>query len=146
MTQSYVGTKLVKGQPMNRLDYNLYRGWVLPEDENGADAGYLVEYLDGGKPNHSAHAGYISWSPAEQFQNANVALGEIDHLAPHQQRVVAELEQLADRVTKLESFLATPFYASLDEDERTLLKMQADAMVLYMGILNTRANKFGGGK
>lgn len=52
------------------------------------------------------------------------------------------LEQLSDRVTKLEAFLATPLYASLPDDEQQLLKMQADAMVLYMGILNTRVAKF----
>jgi hypothetical protein len=55
---------------MTRLAYNEYRGWTLPADENGADEGYLVEYLDGGKPNHPSHAGYISWSPKAQFDVA----------------------------------------------------------------------------
>ena len=54
---------------MNRADYNTYRGWLLPEDENGSDEGYLVEYLDGGKPNHADHEGYISWSTEEVFLN-----------------------------------------------------------------------------
>jgi len=67
---TYIGTKLVKATPMTRLDYNEYRGWQIPQDENGEDAGYLVEYLDGGQPNHPAHAGYISWSPAEPFAKA----------------------------------------------------------------------------
>jgi hypothetical protein len=69
MTDIYVSHKQVKRIPMNRLDYNLYRGWELPADEDGNDTGYLVEYLDGGKPNHSDHKGYISWSPKEQFDN-----------------------------------------------------------------------------
>ena len=68
--KTYIGTKLVKMRPMNRADYNTYRGWTLPADENGADEGYLVEYLDGGKPNHSDHEGYISWSPKEQAEAA----------------------------------------------------------------------------
>lgn len=55
---------------MTRLEYNEYRGWELPLDENGDDAGYLVEYMDGGKPNVEGHAGYVSWSPDEQFDNA----------------------------------------------------------------------------
>jgi hypothetical protein len=67
----FVGTKVVNGTPMSRGDYNAYRGWALPEDEDGEDEGYLVEYLDGGKPNHPKHAGYISWSPKEQFDNAH---------------------------------------------------------------------------
>ncbi|MNF98534.1 hypothetical protein D3C84_813960 [compost metagenome] len=71
-----------------------------------------------------------------------MSVGAVGHLPPHQQRVVAEEEQLADRIQKLETFLATPLYAGLPEDERQLLKMQADAMVLYLGILNTRTAKF----
>jgi hypothetical protein len=66
----YIGTKVVKASAMTRGTYNVYRGWELPADENGEDAGYLVEYTDGGAPNHSAHVGYISWSPKEQFDNA----------------------------------------------------------------------------
>lgn len=68
--RTYIGTKVVTARPMNRADYNVYRDWVLPDNENGADEGYLVEYTDGGKPNDSRHAGYISWSPKEQFDNA----------------------------------------------------------------------------
>lgn len=68
--QQYIGTKLVKMQPMTRGEYNVYRGWTIPADERPDDAGYLVEYLDGGKPNHPDHAGYISWSPKEQAEAA----------------------------------------------------------------------------
>jgi len=68
--QTYIGTKLVKMKAMNRAAYNIYRGWELPADENGEDEGYLVEYLDGGKPNVAGHDGYVSWSPKEQADNA----------------------------------------------------------------------------
>lgn len=67
---TYIGTKIISAKPMNRADYNAYRGWQLPANENGEDDGYLVEYHDGGKPNHPAHTGYISWSPKEQFEGA----------------------------------------------------------------------------
>lgn len=66
----YIGTKLVNAQPMNRADYNLLRGWELPADENGADEGYLVEYIEGGKANAEHYAGYVSWSPADVFLRA----------------------------------------------------------------------------
>ena len=66
----YIGTKSVRAKPMTRLAYNQLRGWQMPEDENGDDQGYLVEYLDGGKPNLQEYEGYISWSPKEQFDNA----------------------------------------------------------------------------
>ena len=68
--KQYIGTKRIAAEPMNRADYNIFRGWTLPEDENGDDEGYLVEYLDGGKPNVARHAGYVSWSPKEQFDAA----------------------------------------------------------------------------
>lgn len=70
MNRAYIGTKIVHGSPMNRAEYNLYRGWDLPADENGEDTGYLVEYLDGGAANHPAHRGYISWSPSGVFENS----------------------------------------------------------------------------
>lgn len=71
----FIGTKEVYAAPMNRQMYNDYRGWELPSNENGADEGYLVEYMDGGKSNHPDHAGYISWSPKEQFENAYTEIG-----------------------------------------------------------------------
>lgn len=46
---------------MTRGDYNLYRGWKIPENENPADEGYLVKYPDG----------YESWCPKKQFEEAN---------------------------------------------------------------------------
>lgn len=66
----YIGTKKVAATPMTRQAYNDYRGWPLPADENGDDAGYLVEYVDGGKANDTRHVGYISWSPADVFERA----------------------------------------------------------------------------
>lgn len=68
--QTYLGVKLIQATPMRRGDYNVYRGWELPADENGDDDGFLVEYLDGGQANHPAHKGYISWSPKGVFEQA----------------------------------------------------------------------------
>ena len=70
MSDLYIGTKMINAEPMTRAAYNVFRGWELPADENGDDEGYLVEYLDGGRPNTTTHAGYVSWSPKEQFDNA----------------------------------------------------------------------------
>ena len=44
--KKYVGTKVIEASPMTRGDYNNYRGWQIPEDENSEDAGYLVKYSD----------------------------------------------------------------------------------------------------
>lgn len=64
----YRGTKELKAWPMTRGEYNDYRGWDKPADEDANEAGYLVEYLDGGKANDERHSGYISWSPADVFE------------------------------------------------------------------------------
>ncbi len=68
--QLHFGIKAILSSPMARLEYNNYRGWKLPSDENGSDEGFLVEYLEGGASNHENHKGYISWSPSEVFNNA----------------------------------------------------------------------------
>jgi hypothetical protein len=68
--KKYIGTKMIKARPMTRAEYNKYRGWELPEDEDGDDKGFLVEYIDGGQPNHQNHKGYISWSPENVFNRA----------------------------------------------------------------------------
>ncbi|MCV5579381.1 DUF2829 domain-containing protein, partial [Escherichia coli] len=69
MTQ-HIGVKLINAFPMPRQEYNDFRGWQLPAGENGEDEGYLVEYLDGGKPNTDRFDGYVSWSPKEVFEKA----------------------------------------------------------------------------
>lgn len=68
--QKYIGTKIILATAMTLGAYNEKRGWPMPPDEDPAAPGYLVEYTDGGKPNHPDHKGYISWSPKEQFEGA----------------------------------------------------------------------------
>ena len=67
--QKYECHKTVLAEPMTRGNYNVYRGWELPANENGSEEGFLIEYLDGGESNHRAHTGYISWSPKSVFDN-----------------------------------------------------------------------------
>jgi len=68
--KTYIGQKRIKARPMSREEYNEYRRWGHPADENGADEGYLVEYLDSPNSNHPDHDGYISWSPKDVFDRA----------------------------------------------------------------------------
>lgn len=76
--QRYVGTKLISAKPMTHAEYNIYRGWDLPSDENGEDIGYLVEYQakEGQPQNVEGHAGYVSWSPADVFHDSYHSLKE----------------------------------------------------------------------
>lgn len=75
--KDYIGTKKIKAQPMTKGEYNNYRGWITPENEDPNEAGYLVEYVDGGKPNHDKHEGYISWSPMFVFETSYKSSGEL---------------------------------------------------------------------
>lgn len=66
--KTYIGTKVINATPMNRQEYNDFKGWKLPENENGSDEGHLVEYIDGEKANIPQYAGYVTWSPKEVFE------------------------------------------------------------------------------
>jgi len=68
--KNYIGTKQLLAKPMTLGEYNKYRGWDLPTDEDGNKKGYLVEYVDSTDANHPDHKGYISWSPVEAFEKA----------------------------------------------------------------------------
>jgi hypothetical protein len=77
--KDFIGVKHVKAKPMTRGEYDSL--WAIPlgspitpktaqtpQDPNLE--GYLVEYQDGGKPNHKDFDNYISWSPKEVFEKA----------------------------------------------------------------------------
>lgn len=140
--QRFIGTKIILAVAMTRAAYNEFRGWPLPADENGADEGYLVEYQDGGKPNVPTHAGYVSWSPKEQFDNAYRERPLIPGLAPHQQRVVDEKAELDEKLAKLSDFCATPIFARLDANEQSRLHQQGLAMSAYSILLDERITAF----
>lgn len=75
--QQFIGTKVINAKPMNRLEYNQFRGWDLPADEDGSDNGFLVEYVDGGKGNTPEYTGYVSWSPDDVFYRAYKPSGQL---------------------------------------------------------------------
>ena len=58
--KDYIGVKVVAAEPMSRGEYNEYRGWKIPSDENPEDEGYHIRYSDG----------YESWCPKKQFNEA----------------------------------------------------------------------------
>ena len=57
--RQYVGTKMIHAEPMTRGEYNQYRGWQIPENENPEDEGYHIVYPDG----------YESWSPQKHLND-----------------------------------------------------------------------------
>lgn len=56
--KKYIGTKIIKAEAMSRGEYNRYRGWKIPKNEDPNDEGYLIKHSDN----------YESWSPKEDFE------------------------------------------------------------------------------
>lgn len=140
--KNYIGTKLVKATPMNRQEYNDYRGWELPDDEDGADEGFLVEYTDGGQSNHKDHEGYISWSPSNVFETS---YQEVTNGVTFSKAI--ELLKLGKKVGRVGwngkgmwLKLIHPYY----NDEYTLIELQGmevGTFAPYVG-MNTADNQF----
>ena len=40
--KQYIGIKVVAARPMTRGDYNIFRGWQIPADEDPADEGCIA--------------------------------------------------------------------------------------------------------
>jgi len=90
----YVGTKTLFAKKMNKEEYCNYRNWVVPENEDPKEEGYLVEYTDGGKPNHNLHKGYISWSPKEVFEKTYLKTNK--DLIPVNKKEFISFDELVD--------------------------------------------------
>ena len=64
--KKYIGTKLIEAKPMTLGEYNVFRGWKIPDNEDPAREGYLVQYPDS----------YVSWSPKEIFEAAYLQVND----------------------------------------------------------------------
>ncbi len=136
----YIGTKMIEAKPMDRGEYNKYRGWEIPEDENPHDEGYLVRYQDG----------YESWLPKKQFEEAYreydatklpstaILMNSMDY----KERFKAEYNQLAIRYKGLKAMLAKWDNGALNFEPtcpRSTYNMQIRAMTDYLAVLEARA-------
>lgn len=93
--KKYIGTKQVEAEPMTLGDYVKKTGrnpYVnAPEGHDNSEKGYIVKYNDG----------YISWSPAEAFEQAyKVSETAID-------RMHIECGEIKERLNKLNAFLSS---------------------------------------
>ena len=137
----YIGTKIVKAEPMNLGDYNNYRGWIIPEDEDPEKEGYLVKYPDD----------YVSWSPKEIFEEAYVRT-ENNKLAitakgmnskDFKDRFKAEYKQLIIRAEGLSNMLDKMKNGTLEFTPKCsyeILNRQLEYMKDYKGVLEERAS------
>jgi hypothetical protein len=68
--ETYIGTKVIHAQPCTRFAYLELRQWKIPDNEDGNDEGYLIEYADRVENMFPGFQGYISWSPKDVFESA----------------------------------------------------------------------------
>ena len=131
--KKYIGTKVINAIPMNRQEYNDFRGWELPADEDGTDEGYLVEYVDGGKANTPQYAGYVSWFPKAVFERAYQAADTpLD-------RMYIEYNELMDKYNKLVLFLGRKDAIEIaGENQVALMEVQKIQMHDYLHTLKER--------
>lgn len=138
--KQYIGTKIIKAKPMTRGDYNDYRGQQIPEDENPADKGYLMEYENR----------HVQWLPEEMFEADYIEYDKnklpataISMISPdYKERFKAEYNQLVIRYEGLHGMLKKWDDGTLEFEptcSRSIYNMQIRAMSEYIVVLEARA-------
>lgn len=102
--KEYIGTKRLKAAPMNRFEYNNYRGWKTPYDENNDN--------------------YISWSPKDVFECTYHEVEEAKSTAPFLVTFTDEQKQvLKDGYMKTDGIITVYCVPSIFEERGDNLYM-----------------------
>lgn len=101
--KQYIGVKNIQAKPMTRGEYNKFKGWTIPPDENPNDDGYMVKYSND----------YISWSPKDVFEKAYRKFGNDNNTVTQDDVdsfiVSIDYTRLGDRTTIVKATLANGF-------------------------------------
>ena len=123
--KKYIGTKQIEAEPMTMgeaYEKNLLQAGREPNESEKTKAGYHVKY----------EGGYESWSPDESFEKAyKVADTPLD-------RMIIEYDELKQKIDKLDVFLDSEKFKTLDENVRGLLSSQYHIMIAYSIVLSER--------
>ena len=123
--KKYIGTKQIEAEPMTMgeaYEKNLLRAGRVPNESEKDKAGYHTKYEDG----------YESWSPAEPFEKAyKVADTPLD-------RMIIEYDELKQKIDKLDVFLDSEKFKTLDEKVKGFLSSQYHIMIAYSVVLTER--------
>ena len=125
--KKYIGTQQVEAESMTMGEAykrNLLQKGKVPNDSEKDNSGFYVRCQDGCE----------NWLPAETFckvyKIADTSL----------ERMIIEHQELRDKINKLEKFLSSKGFDSLNYKMRTLLGMQHRIMIEYSLILKERIN------
>ena len=135
--KTYIGVKEVKAEPLNLGDYNKFKGWDIPTNEDPLREGYKVIYSDD----------YISWSPKEVFEESYKEVRLPENIkkptSPVEDRLKMETLELENKIYKLRYFIdANSTFLILSDIEQKRLKQQLLAMKYYLTILVERLENF----
>ncbi|MDM1734525.1 hypothetical protein HX116_12030 [Acinetobacter towneri] len=131
----FAGASLVHAATMTRQEYNDYRGWQLPEGENGNDVGYIIEDR-AGKKNTEELDGFVQWLPKDEF------LRKFSPAETPQDRVRLEQRELYTKLDALENFLDKGQPSFINDEQWEQLNFQSKAMHTYNQILLNRLELF----
>ena len=139
----FIGIKTVEAVPMTAIEAGK-KGY-----RNGAEVvangvvnypnpeGYEVTYPDG----------YKSWCPKDVFEKNNIKiieenLEDIVHIPDNApsfiKRIGAEHNELVDKYNKLNAFIFTDYFSTLDENRKIRMFIQRNIMKAYIAILQER--------
>ena len=125
--KKYIGTKQVEAEPMTMGEAyrrNLLQTGRVPNDSEKDNFGFYVRCQDGCE----------NWLPTETFCKVyKIADTPLE-------RMIIEHQELRDKINKLEKFLSSEGFDSLNYKMRTLLDMQHRIMIEYSLILKERIN------
>lgn len=137
---NFIGLSNVLALKMNREEYNKYRGWTVPADENPKDEGYLVKHGNG----------HENWFPTKIFEaeyaplvGGTLVSTILDMTSgDYKARFRAEYRQLTYRMEGLSKMLENYKAGKLSFKPKCsyeLLQSQYNAMSNYESILRHRA-------
>ena len=132
---AFSGASLVYATTMTRQEYNDYRGWQLPEGENGSDVGYIIEDR-AGKKNTEELEGFVQWLPKDEF------LRKFASAETPQDRVRLEQRELYTKLDALENFLDKDQPSFINDEQWDLLQEQQKHMDAYHDVLVKRIALF----
>lgn len=127
--KQYIGTKMVKAEPMVK-SAAVAKGWARPSENNEDVPGYHVQYTN---PDGSI---YDSWSPKDVFEQSYQIVEDF------KDRLIIEFKELEDRFHKLNAFFDENDYDKIVEKcgptQTALMLSQFHAMRHYYSILRCR--------
>lgn len=138
--KKYIGVKQVEAKTITRGDYNDYRGWTVPANENPNDEGYLVKHSEN----------YVSWIAKDEFEKTYNVVGvrSLNDSAllmvstDYKDRFKAEYIQLKTRLEGLKTMLHNwdnEQLSFIPSCPRSTYDLQVEAMTKYLAVLETRA-------